>query len=108
VAVLYPRTREAFVRKYQAEAELREVAAQRGRVALEHDELRLQKERISLALDLMERTGDPNLREAVFARLRTAIYQLTAPGDDVTEGRANARRLLLEERLRAGKADSTS
>jgi hypothetical protein len=92
--LVYPRTRDAFLRKIEAEADLKETEAQRGTLALERERFALAKERADYVLDLANRIGDGEAKTILLGRLRTAIYEL-GTGDLVEdEIRRSANRLL--------------
>jgi len=74
--VVYPRTRDAFLRKIEAEADLKETEAQRGALGLERERFALAKERADYVLDLANRIEDREAKKILLGRLKTAIYEL--------------------------------
>lgn len=56
--IVFPRTRDALLKKLEAEAELKEIEAKRGAVALQRDEFELAKDRANYIVDLVEKVGD--------------------------------------------------
>jgi hypothetical protein len=89
-----PRARNAFLKKLEADAELRAIEAKRGAVALKRDEFELSKARAEHVVDLVNRAGDRETQAILQNRLRQAVYELASGDDDEREIRGNARRLL--------------
>jgi hypothetical protein len=101
VATLFvPRAREAFIKKLEADAELKSIEAQRGAVALKRDEFELSKARAEYMVELVNRAGDSETQQVLQKRLRQAVYELASGDDDEGEIRANATRLLSGEKRR--------
>jgi hypothetical protein len=92
--IFVPRAQDAFLRKLEADAELKEVDAKRAAVALRRDELELSKARSEYILDLVNRAGDRKTQEIMQKRLRQAVYDLASGDENEQEIRTNARRLL--------------
>jgi len=92
--IVFPRTRDALLKKLEAEAELKDIEAKRGAVALQRDEFDLEKDRANYIVDLIGKIGDPQEKEIVHKRLKQAIYELASGDRDEPAIRAVARRLL--------------
>ena len=92
--IVFPRTRDALLKKLEAEAELKDIEAKRGAVALQRDEFELAKDRADYIVDLVGKIGDAQEKEIVHKRLRQAIYELSSGDSDEREIRTIARRLL--------------
>ncbi len=101
VAIIFvPRARDAFIKKLEADAELKSIEAKRGAVALKRDEFELSKARAEHVVDLVNRAGDSETREVLQKRLRQAVYELASGDDNEGEIRVNAARLLSGEKRR--------
>jgi len=98
--IVFPRSRDAFLKKLEAEASLRGTEAKRSEVALARDKFELAKDQTEYALDLANRIGDRKTREVLRRRLRHAIYDLVSGDRDETEIRDVTRRM-----FPAGEAD---
>jgi hypothetical protein len=92
--IVYPRTRDAFLKKSEAEAELKVIEAERGAVALERDRFELARDKIDYVLELANKIGEGEAKEILRRRLRTAIYELGTGDDEEGEIRDMSRRLL--------------
>jgi len=96
--IFVPRARDAFIRKIEADAELRALDAERGAVALDRDRFELYKARTEYVVDLVKSVGDSETQEILQKRLRKAVHELAAGDDDEKEIRVNANRLLHGEK----------
>jgi hypothetical protein len=96
--VFVPRARNAFLKKLEADAEVRAIEAKRGAVALKRDEFELSKARAEHVIDLVNRAGDSATQDVLQKRLRQAVYELASGDSDEREIRGNARRLLSGEK----------
>ena len=83
--IVFPRTRDAFLKKVEADASLKDTQAKREEVALERDKFQLAKEQADYALELVSKIGDAEAQEILNRRLRQAIYEL-ASGDRDEKG----------------------
>ncbi len=92
--IVFPRTRNAFLKKLEAEADLKSAEARRGEVALERERFALAKDRTDYVLDLANKIEDPEAKEILIRRLRGAIYELASGDQDEPEIRTSIRRLL--------------
>jgi hypothetical protein len=91
--IVFPRSRDAFLKKLEAEASLKGTEAKRSEVALARDKFELAKDQTEYALDLANRMGDRKTREVLLRRLRHAIYDLASGDRDETEIRDVTRRI---------------
>jgi len=92
--IVFPRTRDALLKKLEAEAELKDIEAKRGAVAVQRDEFELAKDRANYMVELVGKIEDAREKEIVHKRLRQAIYELSSGDTDEREIRMLARRLL--------------
>jgi len=92
VTIVFPRARDAFLKKLEADASLKETEAKRAEVALARDRFELTKGQTDYALDLANRIGDREAQEVLRRRLRRAIYELAAGDRDEKEIREMTRR----------------
>jgi hypothetical protein len=92
--IFMPRVRDAYVKKLEADADLRTVEVARGELALKREEFELSKARAEYVVDLVSRAGDSETQKILQKRLQRAIYELASGDDDESETRANARKLL--------------
>jgi hypothetical protein len=92
--IFMPRVRDAYIKKLEADADLRTVEVARGEVALKREEFELSKARAEYVVDLVSRAGDVETQKILQKRLQRAIYELASGDDDESETRANARKLL--------------
>lgn len=88
------RVRDAYLKKLEADAGLKEIEAKRGAVALQRDQFELSKARAEHVVDLVNRVGDAETQKILQNRLRQSIYELASGDEGEKEIRANARRLL--------------
>lgn len=94
VTIVFPRTRDMFLRKLEAETSLKEIEAKRGAVALERERFELVKAQADYALELVKRLDETDAKDVVQRRLREAIYDLAAGDTSEGEIRSSTRRLL--------------
>ena len=92
--VFFPRARDAFIKKLEADAELKAIEAKRGAVALEREEFELSKSRAEHIIDLVNRAGDSKTQQILQKRIRRAVFELAAGADEEDAIRANAKKLL--------------
>lgn len=90
--IVFPRTREAFLKKLEAEASLKDTEAKRAEVALARDRFELAKGQADYALDLAKRIKDKEGQELIRRRVRGAMYDLASGDQDEKEIRKTARR----------------
>lgn len=93
--IVFPRTREAFLKKLEADARLKDTEAQRAEVALARDKFQLAKERTDYALELVGRIKDQEAKEVVNQRLKQAVYELASGDRDERAIRAEVSQKLL-------------
>ncbi len=96
--IFMPRVRDAYIKKLEADADLKTVEVARGEVELKREEFELSKARAEYVVDLVSRAGDRETQKILQKRLQRAIYELASGDDDESETRANARKLLSDEK----------
>jgi hypothetical protein len=94
VTLVYPRARDAFVKKIEAEAELKDIEAKRGAVALERDRFELAKDRVDYVLELVSKVEGVEVQEILRSRVKRAVYELAVGDVDEEETRNVAKRML--------------
>lgn len=91
--IVFPRTRDAFLKKLEAEASIKDTRAKRDELALAREQFELTRDQTDYALDLAKKVGaDKEVRNILNRRLRRAIYDLAAGDPAETEIRESARK----------------
>jgi len=92
--MVFPRTRDALLKKLEAEADLKAIEAKRGAVQLERDKFELDRARADYALELVDKIEDPQAKQILHGRLKQAIYDLASGDVNEREIRTVTRRML--------------
>jgi hypothetical protein len=92
--IVFPRSRDALLKKLEAEAELKDIEAKRAAVALRRDEFELAKDQSNYIVDLVQRIGTKDEKQILRQRLRQALYELASGDRDEREIRSVVKRLL--------------
>ncbi len=92
--MVFPRTRDAFLKKLEAEAQLAEHQADREGIAVDRDRFELRKEQLDYFMQVADKFGDGEAKDLVLERLRTAMYDLATGDANEEEIRRRARKLL--------------
>lgn len=91
--VAFPRTRDALLKKLEAEANIMDTKARREELALERERFELARDKTSYALEFAKKIGaDREVRETLNRRMRRAICDLAAGDPDESEIRKSARK----------------
>ncbi|MGH9713631.1 MAG: hypothetical protein ACRD5M_10070 [Candidatus Acidiferrales bacterium] len=90
--IVFPRTRDAFLKKLEAEASIKDTRARQDEVALARERFELTKDRTDYALDLAKKIGDEEVQDILRRRLRRAVYELASGDPDEGEIRKLAQK----------------
>lgn len=94
--IVFPRTRDAFLKKIEAEASIKDTRARRDEVALARETFELRKDQTEYALNLAEKIGDDDARGILYRRLRHAVYELASGDPDEDEIRRATQKTFTE------------
>jgi hypothetical protein len=90
--IVFPRTRDAFLKKLEAEASIKDTRAKRDELALARERFELTRDQTDYALDLAKKIGaDREVQDILNRRLRKAAYDLAVGDPDESEIREIAR-----------------